>query len=132
MDSLTMLQEAWSAGLIVVANGDRLVVRGPRSAEAIARRLIENKPEIMAALTARDARTTTGNQPEDAVEGFETFAEFGDPCQKCDSLEKWWGIVGRPHCQHCEADRLQRSRDLARHARYLRSKGSKSSRHSAR
>jgi len=50
MDGLTLLNRAHAAGLDVAADGDRLVIRGPRSAEAVARLLIEHKPEVLAAL----------------------------------------------------------------------------------
>lgn len=38
MDGLTLLAEARAAGLEVRAEGDRLVIRGPRKAEALAKR----------------------------------------------------------------------------------------------
>lgn len=43
MDGLTLVAEAERAGLSVSANGNALVVRGPRRAEPLARRLIANK-----------------------------------------------------------------------------------------
>jgi hypothetical protein len=50
MDGLTLLQQARDAGLAVESNGDKLVIRGPRRAEVVARLLIEHKPEVIAAL----------------------------------------------------------------------------------
>ena len=50
MDGLALLRAADAAGLTVSADGDRLVIRGPRSADATARALLEHKPEVMAAL----------------------------------------------------------------------------------
>jgi hypothetical protein len=50
MDALGLLQEATAAGLTVAVEGDKLKVRGPRSAEPIVRRLGERKAEVMAAL----------------------------------------------------------------------------------
>jgi hypothetical protein len=47
-----LLAEAEDAGLKVRAEGDRLVVRGPRSAEALMRRLIDRKPDVLAALSS--------------------------------------------------------------------------------
>ena len=55
MDGLSLLQEASSAGLKVRAEGDRLTIRGPRRAEAVARRLIRHKAEVLAALDPRYA-----------------------------------------------------------------------------
>jgi hypothetical protein len=45
-----LLAEARAAGLTARAEGDRLVVRGPRSAEALMRRLLAHKPDVLAAL----------------------------------------------------------------------------------
>jgi hypothetical protein len=54
MDSMTLLAEARTAGIQVLADGDRLVVRGPRAAEALARRLLEHKAEVLARLQPWD------------------------------------------------------------------------------
>ena len=50
MGGLNLLAEARSAGLDVQADGDRLVIRGPRAADAVARRLMAEKPAVLAAL----------------------------------------------------------------------------------
>ena len=50
MDGLTLLRQAREAGLAVALDGDRLVIRGPKRAEPVARLLIQNKPEVVAAL----------------------------------------------------------------------------------
>ncbi len=50
MDGLALLSEATAAGLTVRVEGDRLVIRGPKAADAVARRLLEHKPEVLAAL----------------------------------------------------------------------------------
>ena len=52
MDSVTLLAQAQAAGLTVYAEGDRLVVRGPRSAEPLAKTLLAHKAELMPWLTA--------------------------------------------------------------------------------
>ena len=54
MDGLTLLRRARDAGLDVAADGNKVVIRGPKRAEAIARLLIEHKPEVMAALAAAE------------------------------------------------------------------------------
>ena len=51
MDGLSLLADAAAAGLVVTAAGDKLLIRGPRSTDALARRLIEHKVAVMAALT---------------------------------------------------------------------------------
>jgi hypothetical protein len=50
MDGVRLLAEARANGLRVRADGDRLVIRGPRRAEAVAKRLLERKREVLAAL----------------------------------------------------------------------------------
>ncbi len=53
MDVVTsLLHEAEVAGLTVHADGDKLVVRGPRRAEATAKKLIAHKAEIMPVLVS--------------------------------------------------------------------------------
>ncbi len=50
MDGVTLLRQAGAAGLAVTAEGGKLVIRGPKRAEPVARLLIEHKPEVLAAL----------------------------------------------------------------------------------
>jgi hypothetical protein len=50
MDGLMLLRRAHASGLSVEAEGDRLVIRGPRRADAMARLLLAHKSTVMAAL----------------------------------------------------------------------------------
>lgn len=50
MDGLTLLRQARQAGLRVGADGDRLVVEGPRRLETMAGALLAEKPEVLRAL----------------------------------------------------------------------------------
>ena len=54
MDGVSLLDEARAAGLEVRLQGGRLVVRGPRSREDQAQRLLAQKHEVLAALAAED------------------------------------------------------------------------------
>ena len=65
MDGMTLIKEARSVGLTVTAEGDRLVIRGPKSAEPVARRLIENKPVVMQALASSSPELPP--QPESRI-----------------------------------------------------------------
>lgn len=47
MGSLKLLEEARAVGLKVHAQGERLIVKGPRSAEALAKALLARKAEVM-------------------------------------------------------------------------------------
>jgi hypothetical protein len=71
MEAMRLIAEARGVGLTVLAEGDSLVVRGPRSAETIARRLLDRKADVMAALRQEERRT--GNEsPYTAVETAES------------------------------------------------------------
>jgi hypothetical protein len=50
MDGVMLLCQARFAGLRVTANGDMLVVEGPRRLEAVARALLAEKPRVLRAL----------------------------------------------------------------------------------
>ena len=66
MGSVTdLLNEARNAGLTVRVDGARLVVRGPRSAEAVARRLLNRKPEVLTALASRTESDVLADEPID-------------------------------------------------------------------
>jgi hypothetical protein len=51
----SVLAEARTVGLEIRVNADRLVVRGPQRHEAIARRLLAQKPAVIALLTEENA-----------------------------------------------------------------------------
>jgi hypothetical protein len=50
LDILTLIHDARRAGLVLIPEGDRLQVRGPRSAERFALRLREVKDQVLAFL----------------------------------------------------------------------------------
>ena len=50
MVSLDLISEARDAGLTITVDGDLLVIRGPKSAASLARRLIDSKAEVLALL----------------------------------------------------------------------------------
>jgi hypothetical protein len=52
MDGMTLLRRAHAAGLAVAANGNKLVVHGPKRAERTALLLLANKHVVMTALAA--------------------------------------------------------------------------------
>jgi hypothetical protein len=55
MDGLTLLDEARAAGLEVQARDGRLMIRGPRRAEPVVRRLLAHKALVLHALTGGGA-----------------------------------------------------------------------------
>ena len=60
MGAVSLLQEAEAAGLTVRVDGDRLVVRGPKSAGAIAERLLDHKTEVLKVLSPEFVKTMRG------------------------------------------------------------------------
>src|SRR5262245_5563591 len=65
MDGLMLLHRARDAGLAVAAEDDRLVIRGPRRAESVARLLLEHKRQVMAALVpAKPASKAVESDPD--------------------------------------------------------------------
>jgi len=52
MESVTLLDRARQAGLVVLRDGDRLTVRGPKRLADLAVHLLDHKVEVMAALDA--------------------------------------------------------------------------------
>lgn len=50
MEGLDLLQRAQAAGLDVSVDGDTLVIRGPRSADALAHRLLAHKADLLTLL----------------------------------------------------------------------------------
>ena len=60
-----LLKEARDAGLTVRVDGERLVVRGPRSAEAMARHVLDRKPEVLAVLADQADSDFESDEPID-------------------------------------------------------------------
>jgi hypothetical protein len=50
-----VITEARAAGLDVRAEADRLVIRGPRTQERLARQLLDQKPQVLAVLESEEA-----------------------------------------------------------------------------
>lgn len=67
MDGLTLLRRAHQAGLAVESEGDRLVIRGPKRAEAVARLLIDHKLDVLTALAPQAACEETARNRSTAV-----------------------------------------------------------------
>jgi hypothetical protein len=87
MVGLILLEAAAAAGLRLSVQGDRLLVRGPRRAEALARRILAHKPEVMATLTRPAAAGLTPEEQE-AWEERAAIREFdgGLPREHAEAL----------------------------------------------
>jgi hypothetical protein len=55
VDGVALLAQARAAGLTVTTAEGKLIIRGPRRAEALAQALIRAKPAVLAALSAAEA-----------------------------------------------------------------------------
>ncbi len=118
MDGLALLSEATAAGLTVQIDGDRLVIRGPRSADAIARALLKHKMEVMAILRfgswvpRPDTRSRLGWQSPDALVPWPAWEDLPEPpesvpadataraCWWCGQRE-WWRSKAWPDVVRC-------------------------------
>jgi hypothetical protein len=131
MDGLTLLSEGQAAGLIVIADGDRLVIRGPKSADAVARRLLAHKAVILAVLAAGNGNTTPAIPKVASIVAphlasihevvpFDDLLLPGPACPRCGSLESWTDILGGQHCGVCERATLDKALRLAERAARLR------------
>ena len=63
MDGIALILEAQAAGLRVSREAEKLVVRGPRRAEPIARKLLAHKAEVLAALSDDPFAALPPNDP---------------------------------------------------------------------
>jgi hypothetical protein len=101
MDGMTLLRQASEAGLAVAAQGNKLVIRGPRRAEPVARLLIERKREVLAALsTVRDQETCepqmTGYRGGTVLDWADGISRLGDILPPAAMRpERWHGFHGR-------------------------------------
>jgi hypothetical protein len=135
-DAVALLAVAELAEMKVTTFDNKLVIKGPRHAAAVARRLLANKSAVMTALgvyvygisaNAGENRNCVDVDSERTRDerGFplEPGEELIDPstlsaCPRCNSLEKWWPAVGEPRCQKCDPPTA--ARRLLRHAQTIR------------
>jgi hypothetical protein len=98
MDGLTLLSEAVAAGLTVRVDGDRLVIRGPKAADAMARRLLEHKPEVLAALGRFGLSSTELPKPDESpfpgwVRRPDVAGRMGWEPPDLPESRRWWARV---------------------------------------
>lgn len=87
MDGLILIRQAEAAGLTVLADGDKLVIRGPRMGELLAKQLLANKPLVMAVLKGSpEEDVTTTNWAADARK---VIAQFTDPALRFDFTDHY-------------------------------------------
>ncbi len=77
-----LLDEAQAAGLRVLAVDDRVVIRGPREADQLARLLLVRKLEVRAAL----AGAICCGQRSPGVHG----EQLANACQLCPTSPTYW------------------------------------------
>ena len=80
MDGVELLESARAAGLEVHLDGDRLVIRGPKTAEPIARQLLRTKTVVLEAIQGR---------PDQG------------PCGWCRRRQRWISTHGVVVCGWC-------------------------------
>ena len=106
MDGLTLVQQAQAAGLTVAVEGDRLRIRGPRRSEPMARRLLEQKPLVLAALSSSSTAPTVAPVPEGGQEIIvaDLPADWGLEFEERAAIREFEGGQLR---EHAEAEALR-------------------------
>jgi hypothetical protein len=81
-----LLAEGKAAGLHLAADGERLVVRGPKSAESLVRMILDRKAEILPLLRigppAHVTGIHTGTVPWDQAEADRLLADLNAYCAR--------------------------------------------------
>jgi hypothetical protein len=97
MDALIVLSRARDAGLKVEAVGDKLMVRGPKRAEAVVKLLAQHKAEVLAALSPSiiGARWWRERFTAKAVQWF-----LGDRNWEAAKRLAWGDLENEWHHQH--------------------------------
>ena len=111
MDSVaSLLDEAHGAGLAINVEGDRLVVEGPKSAEAVALRILDRKSDLLAALSDRADSDTEADEPidwwqhiSDEDQEYLLGPEVNDPptVQQLSKLRAWQAERHPGKCFFC-------------------------------
>lgn len=91
MDALDLLTNAYAAGLTVhVDDGDRLLVRGPRSAASVVEQIRQHKADMLAVLKAQIScmqeplATAPGEPPEQALDAPD------ETLDQAEAERPWW------------------------------------------
>ena len=126
------------AGGTISVLDDDLRLRVPKGLLSAADRavLVKHREEVVRLLAVETVveapvENTAGSMMAPVVEdhhdqpGDDVLVEVDPPapCQQCGSLELWQDFSGSWHCQHCQAEGLQRSERLVENAARLRRTG---------
>jgi hypothetical protein len=108
MEGVTaVITEARAAGLDVRADADRLVIRGPRTQEHLARQLLDQKSQVLAVLEAEDAEVAwriTVMRPQVSARGpipLLTARSVASTPGRCTSCGDPIGPPCRYRCEPC-------------------------------
>lgn len=122
-----------ACGTIEVLDGD-LRVKTPKGLLTSAERsfLAEHKAEIVRLLAETPVENATSTIEPDSGrdldqnngDPWEAAVDPPPPCQQCGSLELWQDFGGKWHCQHCQAEGLERSERLVEKAARFRRRAS--------
>jgi hypothetical protein len=95
MDAVALLHRAQEAGLHIEPKGDRLLVRGPKRAEAVVKLLAEHKAEVLAALSPSIGSWWRERFAAKAVQWF-----VGDRDWEAAKRLAWGDLENEWHHQH--------------------------------
>ena len=127
MDAVALLHRAQEAGLRIEPMGDKLLVRGPKRAEAVVKLLAEHKAEVLAALSPSfvDASWWRERFTTKAVQWF-----IGDRDWDAAKRLAWGDLENEWHHQHGKRCAFMAMRRVRR--AHWRLAGAKSSRWQSR
>jgi hypothetical protein len=95
-----LLDQARRAGLSVQADGGRLVIRGPKRADEIARRLLDRKAEVLAELAGTPVPWLAAEEAAASLFHYEPGKmKFGDVCAGW--TPKTWAVELRRKASCC-------------------------------
>ncbi len=104
MDGLALLRRAYDVGLRLEANGDKLVIRGPKHAEPVVRLLAEHKAEVLAALADTAELLAPSPWFERTISPVEGEPGIEQPCvSRRGRVESWPGRMLLHFCAVCGA-----------------------------
>lgn len=104
----TLLESARAAGLTIRADGERLTVRGPKSAEMLAKSILAQKVAVIAwllagAKTCHESSSTPTSTQSCASESVPATPTMSVERCYCCGQRRWWRSIYGPHliCAVC-------------------------------
>ena len=129
-EAAAVLREHKAALVGILPNAEREAIGwtetlSPAEAEIVVETASREWDRTVVETPVEDTTTSTVEAVVNSMIEADTDQEVEEivpppPCRQCNSLELWQDLTGGWHCQHCQADGLQRSERLVEQAARLR------------